>query len=361
MSKSKARKKKLGLDLFLKKVKEADLPEWDGQIFRRYKASKKKLRKAMDKLEYELEETQAPFYKAMLESIGLSSKEMKEIIKKGKEIHIKFRKSIGKEFKEYMYSPAGAYGVLHLPPQLEKPLCKDVTIHVCQRKVCVDQPVPVSVDRVWAEIGSDGTLTWPESGSSSCFSYEDDVCGYSDWNWSYHRYSRVHDGVIVIRSSAELVQPAKVRQIGVFFEPLLDYRGWPKPNGVFPTGGYRPNPFTPRSRGRGEMGITFRVDSKIPGGPWVRRTDQYETYRTTGWINSRIFIEHAYPPPRSVNLNENFPAGTQFLIEAILSYEIEGNGEGGCTGADYNLEVKPYMNLEACSWEFPEWVLVHIG
>lgn len=349
--------KKLGLDLFLAKVKKEDLPERT-PIFPRKGAAYKKIKTEIDKLEYELEEIQAPIYQGMLKSFALSSDAMKDIHQKAEEAHTNFRKSFGKEYKEYMASAGPAIAVQGYEAELLAQLCKDVTIQVCKRKVCVDQPVPLSVDDTWVDAHSDGTLTLIRDYDR--FKYEDEVFGYSDWNINYHRKSRVHEGAINIMSSTELVEPAKVRQIGVVFQPLLDYRGWPKANGVFAEGGYRPNVFCPRSRGRGFMWITFRVRSKIPGGSWVTRTNYTELYKERPWLASRISQLHAYPPPRSLVINDNYPAGTQFLIEISLSYEIEGNGVEGCAWADYNLEVKPYMNLEACTWEFPESVTVLI-
>ncbi len=348
------------LELFVKKVNKEELPEGEDRTFLEERERYRKIRKEMDKLEYELEEIEAPMYQAMLKSYGLTSDVMKDILKKKEEAHKKFREGMGKDYERYMYSWGKPY--VMLPPELDilHERCKEITVTVCKERVCIDEPISLAVHDIYADNDSDGAFT-SISITDGQFGYEDDVYGYSEWNLTYHRYSRVHEGTIRIKSSAELVEPAKVRKVGVDFEPLLDWRDWPKSNGVFAVGGYRPFLGCPRSRGKGYMWITLRVYRKLPGESWVKLTDYTELYKQTGWIASRISQAHAYPPARSLDLYEDYPAGTQFSIEVDLSYEIKGNGVEGCASADYNLEVKPYMNLEACTMEYPEYVTISVG
>lgn len=344
------------LDLFLKKVKPEDLPERGATLPRRDIVAHKKLEAEIEKLEYEREKTEVPIYKAWIESLGLSFDEMREITEEKKRIRKQFQESFKKAYTDYMF-----YETAVVDPVVEALLlnrCKEVTIRVCKQKVCVDQPVPLSVDRVWEDPGSDGTLDMVSDYDR--FEYHDAAYGYSTWNLFYHRHSRTHEGGINIRSSAELVEPAKVRQIGMVFEPLLDGKGWPLPNGVFASGDDAW--LLPTSWGRGKMWISFQVSRKTPGGTnWISLLpDNRINYKDTGKITSRIMQSHAYPPPRVMTLNEDYPAGTQFLIETNLSYWIKGLGDEGNAWADYALEARPIMNLEACSWKYPKWVTVQV-
>lgn len=349
-------KKKPALDLFLRKVKKDDLPERGSTILRRDPAAHKNLEAEMDKLEHELEEIQAPIFKAEIERMGLSIDELKEIAKKEKEIHNKFRKSFGEELERYIYG-AGPFSENLGVRLVYHHECKDVTFEVCDQRVCVDQPVPLPVADIWKESGSGGAFT--RNGAN--FNYSDTVLGWSEWNFFYHRRTRTDEGGINIRLSTELVQPATVRQIGITFPPLLDYRGWPLANGIFAIGANKAG--RPDSFGSGKMWISFQVSIKKPlDVDFVRQIpDPVEyLYYDRGRYYSRVAQTNTYPPSRSWDLNRNYAAGTQFLIEANLSYWITASGWDASASARYNLEVRPYMNLEACSWEYPEWATVQI-
>ncbi|UCF06133.1 MAG: hypothetical protein JSV33_03650 [bacterium] len=351
--------KKTALDLFLKKIEPKELPKKGTTLLRRDKEAHKKFVTKMDEIEYELEKAEAPVYKAWLESIGLTNDEMKDIFKRKEKLIKDKRESFEFAYKEYsFYETPQKYPFEDYLDKLR--LCKDVTVRVCQRMVCVDQPVPLTVDDVWVDSGSPGNFTVVRNYDR--FKYDDHVYGYSTWNWTYHRHNVTHEGGINIRSSVELVEPAKVRQIGIIFEPLYGcfaQPDWPCANGVFGSGN---DPFgLPPSWGRGKMWISFQVSIKVPGETWIRLLpDNRVLYKDTGKIESRIAQAHTYPPPRVLTLHENYPAGTQFLIETNLSYWIRGRGAEGNAYADYALEAKPFMNLEACSWEYPESVTIDI-
>jgi len=170
----------------------------------------------------------------------------------------------------------------------------------------------------------------------------------------------VHEGAINIRSSVELLEQAKVRQIGMKFKTLMGVPGhqdWPSYNGVFADGDNKS--VVPDSWGRGKMWISFQASIKRPGGSWVRQIPDLNVkylYKDTGRHYSLTTQAFTYPPDRYINLNESYPAGTQFLIDVVLSYWIKACGWDSSASVDYNLQAIPFMNLESCSWEYPEWV-----
>lgn len=352
-------KDKPGIELFLKRIPTGSLPKKGSTLPSVDFGANKKLQDALDKHQHELEDTEVMIHKARLERLGLSITDMKKQIERRRVVHKNFLKRFKEQLKNYAFQQADQQfdGVITPLPPIAV-FCKDFTVHVCQRKVCVDQPVPLTVDDIWTEPNTQGTFNRL---STSKFSHGDEVNGYSDWNWTYHRYSRTHEGGINIRSSVELVEQSKIRQIGISFQPLIDYRGWPQVNGVFANGD---DPFgLPPSWGHGKMWISFQVSTKVPNGPWVRQIPDASVmilYKNTGRIESNITQSHTYPPTRTLDLNTVYPTGTQILLESRLSYWIKGNGDGGNAWADYNLEILPYMNLEACSWEYPSWVCVPV-
>lgn len=351
--------KKPGIELFLKRIPTGSLPKRGSTLPTLDFIGSKKFQGILDHLQHELEETEVMIYKARLERLGLSLMDMKKLTARRKAVQKKFLKSINEQFKSFAVQRADQRfdGVItdNSPFAL---FCKEFTVNVCQRKVCVDQPVPLNVDDIWVEPNTQGSFNML---TLSTFSHEDEANGYSDWNWTYHRYSRTHEGGINVRSGVELVEQSKIRQIGISFQPLIDHRGWPRENGVFAIGD---DPAAlPPSWGQGKMWISFQVSIKVPDGPWVRQIPDASVmvlYKDTGRIENRITQSYAYPPTRTLDLNTVYPAGTQILVEVQLSYWINGNGDGGNAWADYNLEVLPYMNLEACTWEYPAWVCVPV-
>jgi hypothetical protein len=38
-----------------------------------------------------------------------------------------------------------------------------------------------------------------------------------------------------------------------------------------------------------------------------------------------------------------------------------GGGDIGTSSVDYNLEVDPYLNIEACSWVYPEEICINVS
>jgi hypothetical protein len=178
------------------------------------------------------------------------------------------------------------------------------------------------------------------------FRYTDEVYGYQNIT---------HFGDIRIRSNAELVEPARVRQIGMKFEPLLDWRGWPDINGFFASGE------GDDEYGEGSLFISIQISvRKQPGEAFIKLLPPNNVCYLYAKVKSRIMQAHTYPPPRVMELNEDYPRGTIFLIETGLNYWIKARGSDADASVWYNLRAKPVMNIAACSWEWPESVTVSI-
>ena len=256
-----------------------------------------------------------------------------------------------------------------LPPDkgllLENPFvaCKDIVVHVCQQRVCVDQNVPIDVEDIWAASGTDGSLSRP---ATNRFSLQDEVHGSSTWNWTYHRHSQTHDGQIGIWCGTELVEPATVHGIGIVFEHLLQPNGWPQSNGGC---GHGDTFLTvPDSWGRAKMYSKFSVRYRMPGGGWVLGYDGAQSnYLDTGEINSNVscwvdnILGAAGGNDILLPLSGTFPAGTEFLVEGYLSYWIKALGEAGDAYAYYNMRVRPYIKIESCSYQYPSTITINVA
>jgi len=337
------------LALFVKKVKKQDLPVRDREKFQEQINANKKNEVKISKLQHAIELIESDLFKAQA---GLDKNRCKTLLKKSGELK--------KELQKYEYYNQVEFNKVfpqehgpYLPLDSE---CKDITIRVCQDRVCVAQPVPISVDGIWLETGSNGTF---ELIGNKRFRHNDEVIGSSSWNLTYHRHSQTHEGKICIWSSTELVEAAKVLGIGIVFNGF-EYGNYGCAIGDNKT-------FVPNSWGRAQMFYQFRVSSKIPGGLWVREYDGSEIlYNDTGRIESRIacwsnnVLGNDGSATLSIELSKSFPAGTQFLIEAYLRYWIKANGVDADASVGYSLDVSPYISLESCSYQYPEWITIHV-
>jgi hypothetical protein len=217
--------------------------------------------------------------------------------------------------------------------------------------------VPLDVDLGWATQGTDGALSWPRQYDR--FQLIDEVRGGDSWNLTYHRITHTHDGEVNFRVGTELVEEARVRSAGVRFVPLPpgSYGGqqYIAGNGAWADG--RNFAVLPTNWGQVQQWSSFQVSSLRPGGNWVAHVpwDQVTVlYKDSGEIGSIIYSAPPHSPPeRAAAIAEDFPAGTQFLIDISLSYHLKGVGLDGSAWAQYLLEVQPYLNFEACSWQWP--------
>jgi hypothetical protein len=349
------------LDLFLRSLDQKHLPERDALIFRRDIKAEKEITAEMDRREHDIEVADAPLFQARLKAAGLSIETVKEAKQKAAELSAaapeKTREYYAIGSKGYTFVPKDVVFADSLGMGGEPGLCRDVTVQECQHRVCVDQPVPLTVDDGWPTAGTDGSLNWIQQHNQ--FQFSDGVRGGDSWNFTYHRIKHTHDGEINFRSGTELLEPSRVRSVGVRFLPLPSgyYGGryYSNYNGGHAQG--KTFAALPDNWGQCQQWISFQVSSRTPGGVWTAHVGWSVVkvrYKDTGTLTSRVAESAPFvPPDRRVDLNQSFPAHTQFLIELALSYVIVGNGLDGSALVDYALEVQPYMNLEACSWQWP--------
>ncbi len=351
------------LSLFLRRVKKTDLPKRDPKPYKRALKARRMLEAKIAKHEQQLEKISWPLHKAQIESLGLSADQLKSIAREEAEEQEQFRAKVGAAYREQMWSEAvpAAVSPQHIGSLVDLN-CTEIVVRVCKDKVCVDQALPLSVDDIWAEQGSDCTLN---KDTSNRFSAQDSVAGSSSWNLFYHRHGQTHEGQINIWSSGELVEPATVHGLGVVFKHTVGPNGQPEWNGAAVHGNYTFG--LPPSWGRGKMHWEIKLKYKEPGGGWTHWFDSATVkYFDTGQVESNIMwwsdnvLGEWSRKDLSVMRFRQFPAGTQFLIETYLSYWIKALGEEGSASVHYNLDVKPYVKIEACSYQYPEWVTVHV-
>lgn len=350
-AKTKRTTAKPGLHLFLRKLDFKKAPAPDATLVRRQIKRDKKIAADIERLERDLSEIDAAAWRAKIEGTGLTIGTLKEAKKRGSEL------SSSRQALIQSFAYGGPYDVAIPGQVVVGGLCRDVIIQECQERVCVDQPVPLDVDLGWATPGTDGALRWPRQFDR--FELRDSVRGGDSWNWTYHRITHTHDGEVNFRVGAELVEDATVRSAGVRFVPLPGgtYGGqyYPGYNGAWADG--RNFAVLPTNWGRAQQWSSFQVSSLRPGATWdphVPWSQVRVLYKDTGEIGSRVSSSGPYSPPeREAQIGEAFRAGTQFLIDVSLSYHLIGSGLDGSASVDYLLEVQPYLNFEACSWQWP--------
>jgi len=333
---------KAGLDLFLRKATYKGLPN-DRSLLERDRAQEKETQKAIDAWQKEMESAGGALNLARLLASGQSLEELKASWNRRREASDAFHRSMEK-VPQIIPVP------LMIWPDLvarEIPECRDVIVRECQQRICVDQPVPITIDLGW--FNGDGRFAWARQHDR--FTLNDGVYGSDYWNLSgHHRTGTTHDGEVNFRAGATLVEEALVRQIGVRF---IQYGNGG--NGAYVTG--EDGPLPGQDWGKADMFVSFQVLSRTPTGPWTAHLpfSSVETQyvdEENRW--SRPPSGPAvYPPTRSVDIYQRFPAGTEFVLEIQLRYWIRGWGYNGYGGVSYSLQVSPYMNLESCSWQWP--------
>lgn len=373
MKDKKVRQKDV-VSLFLRRVKKEDLPDRDPDAFKKEKEADTELEEEFAKLQHEMEEIEAPLYIAGLKQAGVTAEELMETLKKSATRSAELGEKYLKEYYGRGYATTTAvpwdivpwYGEEGVEAALGDPLsdrCETIEVRVCREKVCVSNPMPMFVDDIWLEPGSDGDF---DKLSENSFDAHDAANGWSTWNWTYHRHSQTHSGKIIISCSTELVEPATVRGMGVWFEELPDARNGGCARGKIPV-------TVPNSWGHVKMYRRVQLRYKRPGELWVNwfmpsRFKYYDLWQEQGILVpgtcGPLGLHNVLGRYRNHNYHvhrfDAFPAGTQFLTEVQLSWWVKGNGAGGGAGAHYGLKVRPYIEIEACSWELPESITIHV-
>jgi hypothetical protein len=370
------------IELFVKKATKKDLPD----LSKRTDISdlKKKYEK-LAKYEEEIEELRAPLYQKRAEMIGLDAKEMMNIQKKEEQVLKQMKGVLGQPLDiqtallgPRQFSPPNEYQVTD--PHDPFGLCEEIKVRICKERVCVDQPLPLHVDEI--SQATDSGCAFQKHGDTK-FEASDGVSGsYHYSHLCYHRDWKESIGAINILASGELVQPAKVRTIGITYKSFPDPAGVQNITNMNQTSacGWSRIAY-PNSWGRARKNWDLKIMSRIPGGAaaiefesaadiQVEDTGQCEWGGEHGclyggcWIKNTILgVEN--PPNGQVTIaipvDKNFPAGTIFIIESSLGYWIKAGGDKASAYIQYGLEILPFISIEACSYEYPENVTIRVS
>ncbi|TET73262.1 MAG: hypothetical protein E3J56_04320 [Candidatus Aminicenantes bacterium] len=374
------------LDLFVKKVKKEDLPELS---IRTDISDLKKEYEKFDKYEKKLEEIRAPLYRKKAEKIRIDIEEMKEQQKKEEEIFKQMKNLSGEllQMEGKTLSPRQLNSEIerireHDPVMIDDPwgLCEEITVKICKEKVCVDQPIPLHVDSITKASGSG--CSFQKYGDNK-FVANDGVSGYSYYSGlNYHRGTRTSVGAINILASGALVERAKVNSVGITYKRIPDPNGQRNinlMNQASSCGEYKV--IHVDSWGRAKKHWDLKITSIIPGGPAATEFDSADDiitidtgkcyqggnhgciYLTCGQNNTILGVEN--PPNGQVTITyqllKDFPAGTIFLVESSFGYWIRAKGEHSNAYVHFGLEILPFVNIEACSYEYPENVTIRVS
>jgi len=333
------------LELFVNQINKEDLPDPDRdneaflevvEIYKEFAKRHKKYREEIGKIEAAQEKMVEEKTELNLKELATTSKEKARAIQ--------------------VFSD-GPEQVLEQPdyvPSIYDPFCEEITIKVCKEQaLCVDTPMPVPLIDITGYLNA-GSL----SSENSIFRFADSVSTQSGYEQ--------HHGEITIRAGVALVEQASVSRMGMKFRSLIDQNGDPEWNGGCLTG----------YAGSGVLVMAWKNELSImkPGQPWKQAfpIDEH-IYMLQGReiSNVRCWITNVLGESDENNLYYDFPAspsypqGTQFLNEISLEYYIIAFGDkGGAEGSAsvwYNLEVNPYMNIEACSWIYPDTITINVS
>jgi hypothetical protein len=375
------------LGLFVKKAKKEDLPKLS---IRTDITDLKKKYEELAKYETKLEELRAPIYRKEADKIGLTPKEIIKFREKEAEIFKQMKGILGEAVEletaigPQQRIPPSEY-LQEFDPNDPFRSCEEITVRICKERVCVDQPVPLNIDEdgISPAIGSGGSF---QKYGNNKFKAFDGVSGYSYHSGLgglvYHRGTRESTGVIDIIASGQLVESAKVRTVGI------TYKYFPDPDGGYDV--YHMNQSiacgetyitVPNSWGRAKKYWDLKITSIIPGGAVVREYESSDDIlvEDTGkcewggehgclyggcWIqNTLLGVQN--PPDGQVTIvipiYKNFPPGTIFLVESSLTYHVKACGENASAAVCYGLEILPFINIEACSLEYPEYVTIRVS
>ena len=351
MKKKQKASKKPSLDLFLKKCKKSEMPRRGISLAPiNYKAIQEAAGRR-DKLQRKQDEIQYPLFKSRLEAMGVTKDQWEKIGEQEDALYKVYQEEILAQ--DLPLTPGDLPGI---------GLCREVTIWECQQKVCVDHPVPFDVDEFWLE--GDGNVS-SKSGPSFNGNHADyyaRVNGSSYRSWlMYHRRTKESTGAICLRASTVLVERAKVRQVGINFDGPLETSTGGMANGLYLDGQIFASVVD--SYGDGRQTSEFQVSIETPGGTLTRHVPSSESSRIynnppAAYQNyaSPYLLGGDYkvlPPSRALDLNQTYPAGTFFLIEARISHWIKARGKQSFASVWHSFDAQPFINLESCSWQWP--------
>lgn len=376
MKKVNKNKKSSIVDLFTKKVNKKELPAIDTKTFIAIVKSNKKLEKEVEKLRYEIEKIEAPIYQAKMGGPSLKPKRFEEIHNKKIELEKKFRKKFEDQYIHSKFFDIEDTWAMESsveiapPPPPSPPLspstmelfpyeCKTISVTVCKKEVCIDQPLPMYLDYIMVGPDCDGSF----SRNGNKFILEDDVQGGYYYEYGmYHRTSQTHEGQINISASTEIAEDSKINYLSTTFIRQSNN------NGICAGGedffGYPPN------WGWGKGSFQFRVKSKKPGEGWSIEFSTGEIqYRNTDKVSARIacvsqvlgvYYDQGNSKTLVIHLHKSYPAGTQFIFEVTLIYWIKACGEYGHASSSYDLRVVPEIHIEACTKEWPDTITIDV-
>jgi hypothetical protein len=326
--------------MFAKPVPQRRLPKRDADEFRKWRALTEKRSAAEERRQHAVELQDGAYLRAHLQALGVDPKE--------------FLKTKAKRDR-----PAGPIAQMFPQTFQVATQCTDITVMVCQQRVCVDQPLGMNIDFIGALPGSQGTFTRP---ATNKFTTSDFVRGWDSWNWTYHRHHRTHSGGIQIVASAQLLEDAVVNGIGIEFRPEqsagIGNGGWAEGDTYAAL---------PDNTGRVQMSYRVETMNRPASGNW---TPWHSTgnvmYLDHGPVNSNvagIFTVLGVQGTKDVRFDTAgtlFRAGSEFILEANLWYWIDGNGLDGAASASYELRIHPYLLIESCTDQWPETVTIRV-
>lgn len=86
-------------------------------------------------------------------------------------------------------------------------------------------------------------------------------------------------------------------------------------------------------------------------------------YLHCGKDNTILGVED--PPNGQVTLSipiyKDFPADTIFLMESSLGYWIKAGGETSNASVCFGIEIRPFLNIEACSYEYRDPICIPVS
>lgn len=350
-------------DLFTKPVGKEDLPRQDTRSFKRAKLARAAAAAELER-RGPLDEAERDRFEAGLRASGADPDQLKQLFKNRPATPRELKKHRERMFAEhYRIGAAAPLQVDQAAAQRSAPECREITIRVCRtRRVCVDQRLNVPVSSIYLEPGSDAEF---QTRGSDGFTARDFVCGYSYWDWEYRRVSVTREGQITILAALELRQETSVKSFGVELRHLFDASGSPVDNAAWAVGG---QPHWPLVGSTGLVALAYRLEAQYlrPGGQLDVRPGPAVPYLVHGPVGSNVAaMPNLLIPPHdfadlSATASDLLPMGTTVIIKASLSYGIVGTGDNGMAAVAYGMRAQPYLNMEACTYEYPERVCVDL-
>jgi len=351
--------------LFLRDVGDAKLPKRDTKGFQREKERFAAILAEEDERRRKLVEAQRPAREAYAKAAGLDLEKIKDMHEKAVAIDASLDTVRAADSGQFL--PASATGGTRQESASAKsgsPQCRPITIWVCpDRKVCVDQRMPVAVHSIALETGSD-MADFTRIGSDG-FSGSDWVRGFCYWDWGHQRRHGLHGGGVAITAATTLNAPATVNGFGMTLRELSNQGS--AYNAIGGTEFWYP--FDPET---GEVHLYWKLDAiaVTPGG----NVDNYYAgpsvwYLSTGPVGNRVspspHLASAVFPNKSLDLEvserREFPADTTLIFTLRLAYLLIGYGGLGAASVTYGVRASPFLSIHSCTYEYPEYVTVRVS